>query len=175
MLAGNLLGGSGDSRIVLISDGKENVGSMLAAGRMLKDRGIPVDVLPSPSRKLQDVSVEEVTVPSKLYQAESFSIEVLVRSTYKGRGELRLYEDSREIGRETVDIRAGENRFAVKAFAKQTGLHRYRAEMFMDGDGQSANNAGYAFTRVDGPLKVLIVEGKRGPPGTLRPRCNPDS
>lgn len=167
MLAGNLLGGSGDSRVVLISDGKENVGSMLAAGRMLKDRGIPVDVLPSPSRQLQDVSVEEVTVPSKLYQAESFSIEVLVRSTYKGRGELRLYEDSREIGRETVDIRAGENRFAVKAFAKQTGLHRYRAEMFMDGDGQSANNAGYAFTRVDGPPKVLIVEGKKGTSGNI--------
>ncbi|MDR9856141.1 VWA domain-containing protein [Paenibacillus sp. VCA1] len=167
MLAGNLLDGRSDSRIVLISDGKENVGSMLAAGRMLKDRGIPVDVLPSPSRQIEDVSVEEVTVPHKLYQAESFSIEVLVRSTYKGRGELRLYEDSREIGRETVDIAAGENRFAVKALAKKTGLHRYRAEIFMNGDSQSANNAGYAFTRVDGPPKVLIVEGKKGTSGNI--------
>ncbi|GIP29458.1 VWA domain-containing protein [Paenibacillus sp. J23TS9] len=162
MLAGNLLDGRSDSRIVLISDGKENVGSMLAAGRMLKDQGIAVDVLQSPSRQVKDVSVEEVSVPQKLYQAESFSIEVLVQSTYKGRGELRLYEDSREIGRETVDIAAGENRYAVKALAKTTGLHRYRAEIFMEGDQQSANNAGYAFTRVDGPPKVLIVEGKKG-------------
>nr|WP_280521364.1 VWA domain-containing protein [Paenibacillus mangrovi] len=162
MLAGNLLDGRSDSRIVLISDGKENVGSMLAAGRMLKDQGIPVDVLQSPSKQLQDVSVDEVSVPQKLYQAESFSIEVLVQSTYKGRGELRLYEDSREIGRQTVDIAAGENRYAVKALAKATGLHRYRAEIFMEGDQQSANNAGYAFTRVDGPPKVLIVEGKKG-------------
>ncbi|WP_127606987.1 VWA domain-containing protein [Paenibacillus chibensis] len=162
MLAGNLLDGRADSRIVLISDGKENVGSMLAAGRMLKNQGIPVDVLPSPSRQLQDVSVEEVSVPQKLYQAESFSIEVLVRSTFKGQGELRLYEDSREIGRESVDIASGDNRYAVKALAKTPGLHRYRAEVFMNGDQQSANNAGYAFTRVDGPPKVLIVEGKKG-------------
>nr|WP_202128668.1 VWA domain-containing protein [Paenibacillus dendrobii] len=162
MLAGNLLDGRSDSRIVLISDGKENVGSMLAAGRMLKDQGIPVDVLASPSRQQQDVSVEEVSVPQQLYQAEAFSIEVLVQSTYKGQGELRLYEDSREIGRQAVDIAAGENRYAVKALAKTTGLHRYRAEVFMEGDQQSANNAGYAFTRVDGPPKVLIVEGKKG-------------
>lgn len=161
LLAGNLLDGRSDSRIVLISDGKENVGSMLAAGRMLKNQGIPVDVLESPSREMKDVSVEEVSVPQKLYQAEAFSIEVLIRSTYKGQGELRLYEDSREIGRQKVDVTVGENRYAVKALAKMTGLHRYRAEVFMDGDLQSANNAGYAFTRVDGPPKVLIVEGKK--------------
>ncbi|BFH64871.1 VWA domain-containing protein [Paenibacillus azoreducens] len=162
MLAGNLLDGRSDSRIVLISDGKENVGSMLAAGRMLKNQGIAVDVLPSPSRQVKDAAVEEVNVPRKLYQAESFSIEVLVRSTFKGQGELRLYEDTREIGRETVDVAVGENRYAVKALAKTTGLHRYRAEIFMEGDQQSANNAGYAFTRVDGSPKVLIVEGKKG-------------
>jgi Mg-chelatase subunit ChlD len=162
MLAGNLLDGRSDSHIVLISDGKENVGSMLAAGRMLKNQGIVVDVLASPSKQIKDVAVEEVSVPQKLYQAESFSIEVLVQSTFKGQGELRIYEDSREIGRETVDVAVGENRYAVKALAKTTGLHRYRAEIFMNGDQQSSNNAGYAFTRVDGPPKVLIVEGKKG-------------
>ena len=38
-LAGSLFEGRSDSRIVLISDGEENVGSMAAAGRLLKDRG----------------------------------------------------------------------------------------------------------------------------------------
>lgn len=161
-LSGSMLDSRSDSRIVLITDGEENVGSMLSAGRLLKDQGIPVDVLEMPSSEQQDVSVEEVKVPEKLYQAESYYIEVLVRSTYKGKGELRLYEDNAEIGRESVDVTPGDNRYAVKGLAKKTGLHRYRAEIFMDGDRQSANNAGYAFTRVEGPPKVLIVEGEKG-------------
>ena len=166
-LAGSLLDGNGDSRIVLISDGEENVGSMTAAGRLLKDRGIAVDVLPAPKQAIRDVAVEELKVPEKLYQAESFYVEALIRSTFKTAGELRIYEDNREIGRERVEVSPGENRFAIKGLAKNPGLHRYRAEIFMDGDESAANNAAYDFTRVDGPPRVLIVEGAPGTSGNI--------
>lgn len=158
-LGSSLLSNQGDARIVMITDGEENVGSMLSAGRLLKDRGIAVDILESPQADIQDVAVEELIVPDKLYQAESFYFEVLLRSTYEATGELRLYEDNREIGRQKVDVTTGENRYGMKGLAKTTGLHRYRAEIFMNEDAQSANNSGYAYTRVEGPPKVLIVEG----------------
>ncbi|PCL90873.1 VWA domain-containing protein [Paenibacillus lautus] len=166
-LAGSLFEGKSDSRIVLISDGEENVGSMAAAGRLLKDRGIAVDVLPTPKQAVQDAAVEELKVPDKLYEAESFYVEVMVRSTFKTSGELRIYEDNREIGRERVDVTPGENRYAVKGLAKNPGLHRYRAEIFMDGDEASANNAAFDFTRVEGPPNVLIVEGTPGTSGNI--------
>lgn len=166
-LAGNLFEGRADSRIVLLSDGEENVGSMIGVGRLLKDRGIAVDVLPVPQREIKDAAVEELRVPDKLYQAESFYVEVMIKSTFKTAGELRIYEDNREIGRERVELSAGENRFAVKGLAKSAGLHRYKAEIFMDGDESAANNAGYDFTRVDGPPNVLIVEGTPGTSGNI--------
>ena len=122
---------------------------MAAAGRLLKDRGIAVDVLPAPKQVIKDAAVEELKVPAKLYQAESFYVEVMIRSTFKTSGELRIYEDNREIGRERVDVTPGENRYAVKGLAKNPGLHRYRAEIFMDGDEASANNAAFDFTRVE--------------------------
>lgn len=167
-LAANLFEGNADSRIVLLSDGEENVGSMAAAGRLLRDRGIAVDVLPVPGREIRDVAVEELKVPDKLYQAESFYVEVALSSTFKTSGELRIYEDSREIGRQRVDVSPGENRYAVKGLAKSPGMHRYKAEIFMDGDESSANNSGFDFTRVDGPPKVLIVEGKPGTSGNIK-------
>ncbi|AOZ92183.1 VWA domain-containing protein [Paenibacillus crassostreae] len=166
-LSSSLLNSKGDSRIVMITDGEENVGSMLAAGRLLKDRGIAVDVLESPQPVIQDVAVEELIVPDKLYQAESFYFEVMLRSTYEGLGELRLYEDNREIGRQKVEVTPGDNRFGLKGLAKSTGLHRYRAEIYMDGDEQSANNGGYAFTRVEGPPQVLVVEGEENTSGNI--------
>ena len=45
----------------------------------LKDRGIAVDVLPTPKQAIRDVAVEELKVPDKLYQAESFYVEVMIR------------------------------------------------------------------------------------------------
>ncbi|NMO95811.1 VWA domain-containing protein, partial [Paenibacillus lemnae] len=166
-LAANAFEGRGDSRIVLLSDGEENVGNMAAAGRLLKDRGIAVDVLPVPRPEIRDAAVEELRVPDKLYQAEAFYVEVLINSTYAASGELRIYEDSREIGRQQVEVSPGENRYAVKGLAKSPGLHRYRAEIFMEGDESSANNAAFDFTRVDGPPNVLIVEGTPGTSGNI--------
>ncbi|WHX50437.1 VWA domain-containing protein [Paenibacillus woosongensis] len=166
-LAGSLFGGQGNQRIVVISDGEENVGDALSAARMLKERGIAVDVLQVPSKERKDVAVESLHLPEKLYRAESFTFEVAIRSTFSGSGELRLYEDNREIGRKTVALERGENRFALQGLAKEPGLHRYKAEIFMDGDEQAANNESYAFTRVTGSPKVLIVEGKPGTTSNL--------
>ncbi|GAA0133411.1 VWA domain-containing protein [Paenibacillus sp. YSY-4.3] len=161
-LGSSLFGGKGNQRIVVISDGEENVGDALSAARTLKERGISVDVLQAPAKERKDAAVESLHLPEKLYRAESFTFEVLIRSTFSGSGELRLYEDNREIGRKTVALERGENRFALQGLAREPGLHRYKAEIFMDGDEQAANNESYAFTRVTGSPKVLIVEGKPG-------------
>lgn len=166
-LSASLFGGQGNRRIVLVSDGEENVGDLRKAALSLKERGIAVDVLAAARAEVKDAAIESFIVPEKLYRAESFSYEVLVRSTFSGEGELRLYEDNREIGRKTVSLEKGDNRFVLQGLASETGLHRYRAEIFVNGDEQSGNNANYAFTRVTGSPKVLIVEGKAGTSANL--------
>ncbi|RAV19754.1 VWA domain-containing protein [Paenibacillus contaminans] len=154
-------GGFAD-RVVLVSDGMENVGEVAKQGRLLRDKGVPVDVLPIPAKPKRDAAIESVKVPGKLYQAEQYAIEVTVRSTAAGNGVLRIYEDNREVTVQQVALEQGVNRFVVESVAKDTGLHRYRAELYMDGDEQAANDAGYAFSRVSGPPKVLVVEGESG-------------
>lgn len=162
-LAGSLFsgrGGQSNGRIVLISDGEENVGDVRFAVNLLKERGIVLDVLPSERQVVQDAAIHSFQMPDKLYQAESFTFEVVVQSTFAGEGELRLYEDNEEIGRTKLTLERGENRVALQGLARQTGMHRYRAEIFVSGDEQAANNTSYAFTRVTGSPHVLIVEGQ---------------
>lgn len=166
-LAGSMLGNGENGRVVLISDGDENVGNVLTEASMLKARGIAVDVLKADPPARKDAAIEAFELPEKLYQAESFAFEVLVRSTFSGSGELRLYEDNREIGRQKVTLERGDNRFSLQGLAKEPGLHRYRAELFADGDELAVNNNGYAITRVTGSPKVLIVEGKGGTSANL--------
>lgn len=151
-----------NGRIILMSDGEENVGDFLRQGQLLRDRGIKVDVLPLAGKERKDAAVEAVRVPEKLFQAEAYTAQVTIRSTSSGTAQLRVFEDNEEITSQTVQLNQGENRFAVQSLAKEPGFHRYRAEVYMEGDELSANNAHYAFSKVQGPPKVLIVEGKAG-------------
>ncbi|MDF2714443.1 MAG: hypothetical protein K0R28_1368, partial [Paenibacillus sp.] len=161
-LAGSLMPEDASPRIVLLSDGRENVGDMLRQGKLLRDKGIPVDVVPLPSKERKDASVDTLRLPEKLYQAEQYSLEVAVSSTFATTAELRVYEDNREISSQQVTLDKGQNRFALRGLAKEQGLHRYRAELYANGDEVSANNAAYSFSRVSGPPKVLLVEGSEG-------------
>ncbi|MFC3768665.1 VWA domain-containing protein [Paenibacillus sp. GCM10012303] len=161
-LAETLMPADASPRIVLMSDGRENVGDLLRQGKLLRDKGIPVDVLPLPSKERRDAAVDSLTLPEKLYQAEQYALEVAVSSSFATTGELRIYEDNREISSQQVALEKGQNRFALRGLAKEQGLHRYRAELYAAGDEVSANNAAYAFSRVSGPPKVLLVEGTAG-------------
>ncbi|OWA34461.1 hypothetical protein B9G55_19395 [Saccharibacillus sp. O16] len=160
-LASGMLG-VGDPRIVLMSDGDENIGSMLETGRLLKNRGITVDVLEKKQESVQDAAIDSLSLPGKLYLGEAFTVEAQLRSTFSGTAEIRLYEDNVEIGTQTVKVERGDSKVLLQGLAKQPGLHRYRAELSMPGDRQSANNASFAFTRVTGSPSVLVVEGKPG-------------
>jgi uncharacterized membrane protein/uncharacterized protein YegL len=161
-LAESLLPEDTNPRIVVVSDGKENVGDMLAQGKLLKNKGIAVDVLPVSSKKVKDAAIEEVRIPEKLYRGETFTIELGVASTQAAAAVLRVYEDNRELVHEEVQLEAGKNRFVLQGFASEPGLRRYRAEVYVEGDGQSSNDVGYALSRVAGQPKVLVVEGQPG-------------
>ncbi|RKN86929.1 VWA domain-containing protein [Paenibacillus ginsengarvi] len=161
-LAETMMPGDASPRIVLLSDGRENVGDLLRQAKLLRDKGIPIDVVPLSSKERKDASVDSLRIPEKLYQAEQYALEVNVTSTFKGAAELRLYEDNREIASRSIELERGPNRFVLPGLAKEQGLHRYRAELYADGDEVSANNAGYSFSRVSGPPKVLLVEGNDG-------------
>lgn len=165
-LASGMLEAEG-GRVVLLSDGEENVGNLLRQGRLLRDRGIIVDVLPVAPPERKDAAIERLDVPKSLKQAEKFTFEITVASTFAGEAELRLYEDNRELVKQQVMLERGDNRFMLQSIAAGTGFHRYRAELFAAGDEQAENNSGYAYSRVSGPPTVLVVEGKPDDSGNI--------
>lgn len=161
-LAAAMLQKDGGGRIVLLSDGAENTGDVRRQARMLKDAGIAVDVVQIMSAVIKDAAIEELNVPSALKQGENFSFEIAISSNFAGMAQLRLYAENAELSVSEVQLEKGENRFALQSVALAPGFHRFRAELFVSGDEQQANNTAYAFSRVSGPPAVLIVEGVRG-------------
>jgi len=161
-LAGALLPEDASPRIVLLSDGKENVGDAAAQARLLRDRGVPVDVVPLASAQRSDAAVEALRLPERLYKGERYAVEADIESTFAGEAVLRIYEDNREIASRSIELTPGANRFVLQGIAFEEGLHRYRAELYAELDQVSANNAAYGFSRVEGPPRALLVEGSEG-------------
>lgn len=166
-LASGMLHEAGGGKIVLLSDGAENAGSMLRQAELLGHAGIEVDVVPLAAPQRVDASLEAMDVPQTLRQGEKFTFEFTINSTSSGTAKLRLYEDNRELSTSEIVLEPGENRFALQSAALEPGFHRFRAELYAEGDEREQNNTAYAFSRVSGPPAVLIVEGVPGSSGNV--------
>lgn len=161
-LSEGLLDSGYRSRVVLLSDGEQNVGDAVAEAALLKERGIRVDVAPLERTVGDEVLIHSAGVPATLYQGEQFALQAVVDSTVATSAHVRVYEDEQPVATTTVQVQKGETRLSIPLSAKATGFHRYRVELQAGSDSLTANNTAYAFGEVAGQPQVLIVEGKAG-------------
>jgi len=85
------LGGS--RRIVLASDGAENVGSAREQAAQALADGVPVDVLPLPGVAEDDLRVSGAVAPSSVWQGESVSVLASVDSPAATDATVELWAD----------------------------------------------------------------------------------
>lgn len=161
-LAGGLFSEKGTGRVVLMSDGNENIGDVKREARLLKRQGYVVDVLPFSARRSMDVAISSFDVPQTVYAGEKASLSLTLSSNTKSDSRVRIYQDNELILDETIPIDSGMNQYSFDHLIKQAGFHTYRAEVVTEGDQIGENNQLHAFTDAQGLPKVLIVEGRQG-------------
>lgn len=148
---------TGQKRIVLVSDGNENVGDATAALMSARNLGVTLDVLPRGMDRGADVSVERVAVPARLKRGQVFEPRVFVDSSRAQSGTLRIYRNDQLLGEQKVDLVAGKNLFSFPQRLDEAGFFRYDAQLEVPGDVVPQNNRGSAFTSVRGDPRVLLV------------------
>lgn len=157
-LAGALIPADSKKRVVLFSDGLENSGDALAEARVLAGRGVRIDVVPVKPRTGPDVAVDSLNVPPVLYEGESAAATVTLRSTLKGKANVRLYAGRTLAAEVTIDLQEGVNQASFRLKAPTAGLYTYRAVVEAEGDSTPENNTAAAVTRVGGRPTILVVE-----------------
>jgi len=160
--AGAFLASEGGGNIVLISDGRENIDSAQQQIQILNHLNVSIDTLYQHSEPSIDVAISEFLVPSVLKEGEKYKISVDLESVSDINGKLMIYEDQKMILEQQVSLIRGSNSFMHEHIASNPGIHRYRAEIYVEQDEQLENNEAYAISRVSGPSGVLIVEEKKG-------------
>jgi hypothetical protein len=173
-------------RIVLISDGNENLGNAEEQARLAKSLNVQIDVVPlgAGQRNEEEVLIERVQAPSIVEQGSRVPIRVLVRSYNRHRvgGKLTLKQitegEVTQIGKaREVELQYGLNPFSFdrpltdeqRSYTYET---EFQPEWYEDTDGirhegrppgdRPQNNKASAHVVARGQRKVLILEGKAG-------------
>lgn len=158
-----LLSGTGGGRVVLVSDGGENVGDARPEARIAAADGIEVSARFVQARTTQpEVLVQSLDAPSNLREAEDFDLTVIVFSTARQPATIKLWVDNRGVGQQQVELQPGTTRFTLPQPPLPNGFHAFRIAIEAQQDAQPGNNVAFSTTVVRDRPRVLLIEPKDG-------------
>ncbi len=161
-LAAAILPNDSERRIVLLSDGQQNLEDALPEAQLLQQEGIRLDIVPLPTIIGPEARVDGLDAPATLRTNEHFLLHARLFSTVAQTVTLRLYLDQTLLLQRSLHLAVGEQEITFNLVAPPAGFHSYRITMDAPLDTISQNNEAAAFVNVQGPPHVLVVEGKPG-------------
>lgn len=144
-------------RIVLISDGNENIGDAQKSARSLSALSIPVDVYYTASDITDEAQITSVNVPKAINKNSGYQIDVNIYSLSENSGNLLIYRNDKLIVKEEIELKEGENRLVFSDVMEDGGNIIYRAELAPLKDAIYENNTSYAYSYVEDMARVLIL------------------
>ena len=162
-------------RIVLVSDGSENLGDSRRAARGMAAAGIGIDVVAVPVVSRSDVSVDKISLPTDVRRGQPFEPRVVLTNNTKPRpgqsgevtGTLRIVRRTAEteevIKEKKITLPPGKTVESTDVPEKLNNpdFYNYEARFVSDdptGDTIEKNNRATAYTQVQGQGKVLVIE-----------------
>lgn len=167
-------------RIVVVTDGNENLGDARLVASALADSGIGIDVVPIILNAQAEVAIEKIALPSDIRRGQPIEARVVLENYSKDEvtGRLRVtrrYGNQDEPLSATPDsaggdmpitLKPGKNVFTFQHTIEVPAGYTYRADFVPDNPGADVvlqNNSASTFTHVRGKGRVLLIEDWESP------------
>ena len=108
-------------RVLLISDGNENLGSVTRAIWQAQQRGVPIDVIPLAGRPRPSLVLESVSMPAQVFSGERFPVEIAITSPRVAQATVEMTAEGKPLGASRVDLTPGTNQFRAHASVNAAG------------------------------------------------------
>lgn len=158
---------TGQKRLVIASDGNENLGDALAAALAARPLGVSVDVLPLGVERPNDTSVQRVQVPSQVKARQSFDAKAFIHSDIPRTARVQFLRNDQPISLDTLQLEAGKNLIKLPETLDTPGFYKYEVQVDAPGDLRPENNRAVAFVNVQGQPRLLIVSSDPAEEGAL--------
>ncbi|HEY2827232.1 MAG TPA: VWA domain-containing protein [Pirellulales bacterium] len=160
-------------RVVLVTDGNENLGNALDQARQMAEAGVGIDVVPVRYQARSDVAVERITIPPDVNRGQPFDVRVVLNNTtpattqsdgvVKGKLEVtrKTADGEKTLATQPVELEPGKRVFSLREEIDSPDFYTYEARFIPDdpaADAAVANNRATTFTHVRGQGQVLLIE-----------------
>jgi len=167
----------GDSarRIVVVTDGNQNMGDALEQARSATESGVGIDIVPVTLARQSDVLIERIVAPSDVRKGQPFDLRVVVNhaadeGTPPANGKLIIRQQADDVStvlsEQPVSLAPGKHVFTIRQEIETPAFYSYEAQFVPDGatdDAVAENNRVAAFSYVRGSGQVLLIEDFENP------------
>jgi uncharacterized membrane protein len=154
----------GVARIILFSDGNENVGQAERAAGLARNRGIKIYPVLPPQQRPQEVLLEQISVPERVMVKEAFSLKLNIANLGLDpcRAKLKILRNRQRLVTTELTLSPGLNYFSYDDVLKKTGVYQYTAFIEAACDANENNNQIMAQVMAAGTPKILCIDGHKG-------------
>lgn len=96
-------------RIVLLSDGRETVGSAARAVYQARQLGVPIDTILLDGRPEPQLKLTSLRMPAVAFTGEKIPIELTVESPQPTRATIEILAEGKTLGQSPIDLQQGPN------------------------------------------------------------------
>lgn len=150
-------------RAVLMSDGVQTDGDVLAEANRARDFGVRLFSIPYRRPAPPEVAVRELRMPDRVKVGETFEIHADIYASRATKARARLFQGEALNGLEGIrdlELKAGPNDVVFKSVVRIAGQVTYAFELDQIADDKFKENNRYATTiDVPGRPSVLYIEG----------------
>ncbi|MBE0411491.1 MAG: VWA domain-containing protein, partial [Anaerolineales bacterium] len=158
----------GAKRMVLLSDGRQNLGKALEQAELAAAHDIELSYIPLEVHHGEvEVFLDGLESPADVRQGQRFDLTAVIQSSAPVSANLRVFADGQLFYSQEVNLQSGTNRFLIPVEPTEPGFQRFRAQIIPDADTLLQNNEASAFTIIHGPAQILVVEGVSGEAANL--------
>jgi uncharacterized membrane protein len=149
---------SSNKRLVLLTDGEENEGSLSKMMLSLEEQGVEIKYFNKAKEQREEVAIEGVSVPQRMVLDEEFNLVVTIKSTTETSGKLSLFNGRTKVSEQQVQLQKGVNKYVFRDKASEGGFKGYKATIEADKDAEVKNNEASTFTFISAKPRILVIQ-----------------
>ncbi|MBN2080857.1 VWA domain-containing protein [bacterium] len=144
-------------RLVLVTDGNENIGNSLAEARVARDNGVELVVVEAGSRLGAEVVLASLEAPTRASLGETVNVRFMLDSNVATPADISLIRNGQHVDTTTINVRPGKEVYDFPVQIDQSGFFTYELAVEPQLDSITENNRAYAFSVVGGQPRLLFA------------------
>ena len=147
-------------RIVIVTDGRETEGNIMNTAAAITGGDIELRSILLEEDDIDDVYIENATLPDRVSFGEQFTINVTIVSNIETEANLTLTDGNGKGSEMKVSLKEGNNRFSFRQTVEGEHSESFTITVDAEGDQNPDNNSFNVFTAVSDAPGVLVLFGK---------------